>query len=236
MMFRYGGAALIYVSVLARGFVVPRSSFAGVRRYQRTHLSVMEPIFTPKTDIPLNFGPASDRDAVLFTSERPGISDEPDSDSNPVSKEKVGEWIQFMKEKGIGHVMVLVDDNELEVFEDPGLLELYKEGGLNPHHTPMGEEGVYERIMSILKGIEAKNEKAVAHCTHGQGRSGRVAAAWIATRHNLSPEEATKVAVDTAIEKGVTRLGDVEKLEKWMGSEIPCTSRPNCLPQSHKSI
>lgn len=177
-------------------------------------LFMMEPIFTPKTDTPFNFGPSAARDEILYTAERPG--NPIISDDTKASAETVNEWIDFIKEKGIKHVLVLLDDNEFDTYEDPGLLELYKAGGLEYHHTPLGAEGAYENTVKILKQVEADGEKAVTHCTGGTGRAGRVAAAWLANRYELSPEEATKEAVDAAIEGGVHRLGNVEKLSKWM--------------------
>ena len=178
--------------------------------------STMEPIFTPKTDIPFNFGPTAPRDTTLYTAERPGNSILSDTVTS-VTNEQVQEWIGFMKEQGIGHVLVLLDDNELEVYEEPGLLQLYQDGGLTPHQTPLGEDGAYGKITDILKDIDEKGEKAVTHCTGGTGRAGRVAAGWLtSSKYGLSAEEATKEAVESAIDSGVHRLGNVEKLQKWM--------------------
>jgi hypothetical protein len=171
-----------------------------------------EPVRTPKTDIPENFGPSSLRDQTLFTCQRPGN----DLEEDPIPASAVAESVAFLKSKGIQHVLVLLDDNELEVYEEPGLLELYKQGGLVPHLTPMGVSGAHANIMQILEDIDAKQEKAVTHCTGGTGRAGRVAAAWLASRYDLSPEEATKETIDAALESGVQRLGDVSKLAEWM--------------------
>jgi len=151
----------------------------------------------------------------LFTSERPGNPPK-DRRYDQVSKHQVEDWIAFMKTKGIKHVLVLLENDDLENYPDGGLFELYKEGGLVPHHTRMGVEDAYENIMNILRNVEALNEKAVTHCTGGTGRAGRVAAAWLSTRHNLTPEDATDETVKEALDYGVQRLGDVEKLRKWM--------------------
>jgi hypothetical protein len=176
----------------------------------------LEPVRTPKTDIPHNFGPCStNRDQILFTCQCPGTNPK-EKRKGVVPKEEVDEWLVFMKSQGITDVLVLMDENELEIYEDPGLLELYKAGGIEPHLTPMGPEGAYDQIMGIIKDIEARNGKAVTHCTGGTGRAGRVAAAWLATRYELTPVEATQEAVDTAIDSGVQRLGHAEKLAGWM--------------------
>ena len=70
--------------------------------------------------------------------------------------------------------------------------------------------------MAQLRDIEASGEKVTAHCTHGMGRSGRVAAGWLVERHGLTPEQATDQTLQAAREHGVERMGAVGLLEKWM--------------------
>ena len=45
----------------------------------------------------------------------------------------------------------------------------------------------------------------------------RAAAAWLAERYGLSPEDATKEAMQTAEECSIVRLGDPCKLAAWLG-------------------
>ena len=166
-----------------------------------------------------NFGPASHRDSVVFTCERPG--------GDPASKESliettkvVPEWIDFIKKKhGIRNVLILMDKDEMETaYETPGLIQAYRDGGMTVYHEPMGSPEASKRIMSILIEVESKGERVTAHCTHGMGRSGRVAAGWLVTRYGLSPEQATEEVLETAREDGVERMGAPRKLEKWLGS------------------
>ena len=171
-------------------------------------------IMTPPTGICHNFGPVSPRDHTLYTAERPGNSYGKES---PVPSTMVNEWIAFMKDRGIGHVIVLLDDNELGVYEDHGLLEIYKNSGFSFLQVPMSETGAYERITTYLQRVHEKGEKAVTHCTGGTGRAGRVAAAWLVHQYKLDVEEATKETVDIAFEKGICRLGHAEKLAQWTG-------------------
>ena len=160
-----------------------------------------------------NFGPASSRDATVYTSERPG--GDPEGDAK-ISRSTVEDWIQFMKQQGIQNVMVLLGDDELETYEEPGLLQLYQDHGLKVYRNPMGVEGSSKNAEKILKEIEAAKEKVVAHCTHGMGRSGRVAAGWLVMRYGLSPQEATKEAILTADKHGMERMGDAALLDQWL--------------------
>jgi len=118
---------------------------------------------------------------VLFTAERPG-SDRC-GEGAIIPTELVQAWIQFMKAKEITHVLMLLDDNELQDYPEPGLVDLYRNAGLVVHHEPMLQPGAPNRIFEILRESERKGERVVAHCTHGQGRSGRVSAAWLVHRY-----------------------------------------------------
>lgn len=176
-------------------------------------------IITPRNPATLlNFGPASARDTVLYTAERPG-GDPPlgaDGIASRISNEVVQEWIRFVKAQGIQHVLVLLEDIELDVYEAPGLLKLYEAAGLTYHRTLMGETGASNKAMAIIRTVQASNEKILAHCTHGMGRSGRVAAGWLATQYGLSAEQATTEALAAAKERGVERMGSPKQLQAWL--------------------
>ena len=151
---------------------------------------------------------------MLFTAERPG-SDR-GGESATIPTETVQEWIEFMKANKIRHVLMLLDDNELQDYPEPGLVELYKSDGLVVHHEPMLLDGAPNRIFDILREAEQSGERVVAHCTHGQGRSGRVSAAWLVNRYGLSPEDATNEVMQQAETDSVVRLGNPLKLKEWL--------------------
>lgn len=162
-----------------------------------------------------NFGPASHRDSLLFTAERPG--GDPPSEDAVIRAATVAEWVDFMKARGITDVLVLLDDNELDIYESPGLLCTYEQEGLAVHRAPMGEAGASDRVMGIIRSVKEKSRgKIVAHCTHGMGRSGRVAAGWLAEEYGLSPTDATDEAMTLAKEEGMERMGAPDLLKKWL--------------------
>jgi len=163
-----------------------------------------------------NFGPASSRDTVLFTAARPG-NPPGDRKFDNIDDAAVREWIQYMKqEKGISHVLVLLDDNEMESYLPTGLETLYQTGGMSYTIQPMKAPGAASNIFAKLDEAATRNERVVAHCTGGVGRSGRVAAGWLAHRYGLTPEAATDEAMQQAIESGVKRKGNVEMLQAWL--------------------
>lgn len=197
----------------------PRLAFSKTINTASTRLTFLAldaystPVKTPASNIPHNFGPVSPRDDTLYTAERPG---NPLNEDATVSSQKVHEWIDFIKNQGVGHVIVLLDGKEFEIYEEPGLLELYKAGGLGYLAAPMSENGAYERVVAYLEEVRQKGEKAVTHCTGGIGRAGRVAAAWLVYRYNLDVEAATKETIEVAVERGICRLGHAENLAQWI--------------------
>ena len=159
---------------------------------------------------PHNFGRISFREKTLHTAERPGHFIE------NFHASIVDDWIEHMKNKGIAHVLIIMDENEFEVYE-VDLIKTYREAGFIVHYIPFKSDGSYDKIMTLLQEIDSRGEKVVAHCSGGKGRCGRVACAWLCKKWCLTPLQASQEFIDQAVENGLYRLGDVEKLKKWIG-------------------
>jgi protein-tyrosine phosphatase len=99
------------------------------------------------------------------------------------------------------------------------LKEFYEEHGLNVYHIPFSSCGSYEKTMDLIEELDKKGEKVVSHCTGGKGRCGRVACAWLCKKWSLSPLDASQEFIDQAVEHGLYRLADVQKLKAWIGYE-----------------
>ena len=210
---------LIYSSIsllimLATTVVVLRRARAASNRAASLPLE-----FTtkPATCAPFNYGPASGRDKIVLTCERPGGDPHGDGGGKPgmIPESAVEEWARFMKDKGVVRVLTLLDDNEVELYEKP-LFATYRRLGFVAEHVPMGSTDAVRRVLDALDAASDAGEPIVAHCTHGMGRSGRVSAAWLVHKYGLSPEEATREAMDTAEACSIVRLGNAQKLAAWM--------------------
>lgn len=144
---------------------------------------------TPSTSVAIfNFGPASARDTVVHTAERPG--------NNPhallADEQQVQSWLAFMKQQDVSHVIALLDENEYVDYYDAiapggGLLKIYEMAGLTCLVQPMSEPDAGQNIFRFIRHAEAcasakSNGKVVVHCTGGIGRAGRVAAGWLVSR------------------------------------------------------
>jgi protein-tyrosine phosphatase len=152
--------------------------------------------------------------------ERPGnaILEASSSSTTKVTLNDVQPWLDFVVAQGITHVIALLDENELSVYEDPpGLLGIYQTAHLKGHVESMSQPDAAVKILAILQQANDAGEKVVCHCTGGVGRAGRVAAAWLVRQYHLSPEDATAETMAQAKESGVKRKGDVESLKKWLG-------------------
>lgn len=74
-------------------------------------VSETEPVITPRDpDARHNFGAISHREDTLFTAERPG---HPGKEGVPT--EIVEDWIQFIKSKGIRHVLIIMEVRRREM-------------------------------------------------------------------------------------------------------------------------
>ena len=167
----------------------------------------------PETITPFNFGPASLRDQTLYTSERPGADDKNNQPGGTPAAE-IQLWVDFMKQQGVKHVITLLEAEELSWY-DPPIFETYEREGFTFTHAPFGAEDARARVLAAIRVAEAAGEKIVAHCTHGFGRSGCVAAAWLVDRYDLTLIEATQEAVETAHGLSVERQGEVPRLTKF---------------------
>jgi protein-tyrosine phosphatase len=163
-----------------------------------------------------NFGPASNRDSTVYTSQRPGGDPQPGSKIDTTAE--VREWKEFMShpERNIKNVIVLQEEDQLAEYDGPGLIQAYNDCGLTVHHIPCSIDKSFSKIMTVLDDIEEKKERVVVHCSHGKERGGRIAAAWLVHKYGLSPEEATEESLAAARAHGVERLGAPNKLSRWM--------------------
>ena len=170
---------------------------------------------------PHNFGPASinpqrGSNIIVYTCERPGG----DIKGKKIpTTTKVEEWTKYMTtpDRAIKHVFILLGDDELAAYEEPGLIAAYEANNIQVHHIPYASDQSYARIMKELEDCCAsKNENAVTHCTHGMGRSGRVAAGWLVYKYGLSVDDAVEEALDAARQYGVERMGSPQQLQQWI--------------------
>ena len=181
-------------------------------RLRQLVVTETEEVVTPRDpNARHNFGPISFREKTLYTAERPG---HPGKDGVPT--EIVDDWTQFVLANGIRNVLIIMEDDEFSVYE-VDLKQFYQDAGLAVYHIPFSSHDSYERTMELIHHIDSKGEKVVSHCTGGKGRCGRVACAWLCKKWNLSPLEASQEFIDQAVERGLYRLGNVQKLKGWIG-------------------
>jgi atypical dual specificity phosphatase len=149
-------------------------------------------------------------DAPVFGVCRPGYADG-DLDS----------WLAALEEAGIGRVVCLLSETEAEEY---GLPEAYADGS-ETRHAPLAPEGVpdEEALDAAVEAVRMGNyagKRVAVHCDDGLGRTGLVAAAWLARYHGYGPLEALDV-VEAAGRAPRETLGGVtdERLRALLRTE-----------------
>ena len=185
-----------------------------------------------KSSQAFNFGPVSERDEWLYTCERAGNKalQQRGHVGHHALRSEMQAWKSYViDQEGVTHVLVLLDDNELQEYYNnkptenhpeeaaPNLLEFLHQQTVLVQ--PMREPGAAARIWEFVDKAIAEEgcpTKLVAHCTGGVGRAGRVAAGWLVHQYGLTPEEATAETLRVAKQHGVNRKGDVAMLREWL--------------------
>ena len=140
------------------------------------------------------FGPAAKGEKLVFGSQRPG---------NPgkfIQKQVVDDWVVFMKGQGIQRIVCLLPEEELKYYPlEGGLLGLYAEtfGPDNVLWAPTPDMQLLScealpHILYFLNNAAERGEKAVVHCSAGQGRTGLVLAAWLVFHGRVSERKAIR--------------------------------------------
>ena len=138
-----------------------------------------------------NFGPANERERIVYGSERPGF------DFHSVSAQDVSGWISFMRKNGIKRVCCLLTKEQLD-FYDVDLLEEYRHefgprnvccAGIPDCHL-CDAQTLTGKILPLLLESDQKRQPVVVHCSGGSGRTGQVLSAWLVHARGLSIDEA----------------------------------------------
>src|SRR3990172_1880562 len=138
-----------------------------------------------------NFGPAHEREQIVFGSERPGF------DFHSVGSEVVSHWITFMRKHGIKRVCCLLPNEQLD-FYDVDLLGQYRDefGPRNVCSAPIpdchlcDEKTLTGKILPFLRESDQKSEPVIVHCSGGSGRTGQILSAWLVHARGLSIDQA----------------------------------------------
>lgn len=155
-----------------------------------------------------NFSPVSWRDRIGFGSGRPGFP------SKEVSKESLKPWIEFMKKKGIVHVLSFLGDDELDYYKcdiDEEMRNAFGEGKYI--RTSIFAPNSKQVILDAIDAAHKAAEPIVMHCSGGEGRTSIGMCMWLVHVHKLSPEEAAEeLKKETEALTGIVRRVSAEKV------------------------
>ncbi|BAY22057.1 dual specificity protein phosphatase [Calothrix sp. NIES-2100] len=132
------------------------------------------------------FAPAGENEPIVFGAARPGYLNQ-----------NVHDWIEFMKQQDIKRVCCLLPEKEL-VNYSLNLVNKYEQefGAAQVCWAPIEDfhlcdlETLTTKILPFLITADKQGEKVVVHCAGGNGRTGHVLAAWLASVRGLSNKTA----------------------------------------------
>jgi hypothetical protein len=142
------------------------------------------------------FGPSSREDEYVYGAQRPGFA------GIFVQKQVVDNWMAFMKKQGIARIVCLLSEEELGYYPTltGGLLGLYAEnfGPDNVLWAPTADHRLcsgeaIKHVCYFLRAGMLNGQKALVHCSSGQGRTGQVLAAWLVYNYSISERKAITI-------------------------------------------
>jgi arsenical resistance protein ArsH len=163
-----------------------------------------------------NFSSISNLDNFVFASCRPGPW--PCEDQTPETRIKegsIGAWIEFVKEKGITHIVSLLAPDELASYSC-SIGSLITSSGLNYTNVHIRSSGAFDSTMAAIDLAVKAGGKCLIHCWGGGGRAGRVAASWLVYKHSMSYSTAATTINTMATTLGVNRRADEKTLEAFI--------------------
>src|SRR4028118_650943 len=125
------------------------------------------------------FGGASRNERVVFGAERPGAG--PDAGA---PREKVEQWLNEMRRRGVRSVCCLLSEEQLEPYSPP-LLAAYKDfftpedvlAVAVPDYHLIDRDDLHTKVLPFFDRAEDAGQMALVHCAGGLGRTGVVLAA-----------------------------------------------------------
>jgi protein-tyrosine phosphatase len=137
-----------------------------------------------------NFDRAAPEEPTVFGAARAGYP------SLHPTDDAVADWLAFLDRRGIERVCCLLDDDQLDTYDD--LLGTYADhfGPDRVCHAPIPD---YERvdpavlvetILPFLTTADRREEPVVVHCSAGLGRTGHVLALWLVCGRGYALDDA----------------------------------------------
>ena len=166
----------------------------------------------------LNFTPADRDELIVFGASRPGYPTR-----TLIADCVVNEWMDFMEEHGIKAVCCLLDQEQLDYYQNALLTSYRKRFGSEkvcsapiPDYTFADETLLVTKILPFLATSVGQGEKVVVHCSAGMGRTGHVLAAWLVYGRGLSNQAALEAVRSSGAQRKPCEVADKKTLDSLL--------------------
>ena len=105
--------------------------------------------------------------------------------------------IAVIKNAGIKSVVTLLSNPEFSEYGVAGLLDVYRDAGLEVMHCAVKDQGIptpeqAAEVLAFMKQATDAGKKILVHCVGGLGRTGLIAAAYLKTFASINGDEAMR--------------------------------------------
>lgn len=130
--------------------------------------------------------------------------------------------IESIKSNGVGSVLSLLTEDELDFYGIPNLTNEFENEGLHSKHVSIVDQGIptedeLQEIISWMNYRIGNNDKVLVHCVGGLGRTGTIVAAYLKKYHKLSSDGSIEMVRKSRSPRAIETKVQEEMVKRFKG-------------------
>lgn len=130
--------------------------------------------------------------------------------------------IESIKSNGVGSVVSLLTEDELDFYGIPNLTNEFENEGLHSKHVSIVDQGIptedeLQEIISWMNYRIGNNDKVLVHCVGGLGRTGTIVAAYLKKYHKLSSDGSIEMVRKSRSLRAIETKVQEEMVKRFKG-------------------